>query len=131
MVSAMGRLLLARASCPAALVSLLAACGHPGSARLEGRWLGVRAEGVPADVQTAANAFATATELEVKGDAITVSTPKDKQSGRYRVVREDKTSVVIATDKDGVEEPQTFTFVDAKTMRWSVLDGKSIVFAKR
>ena len=63
----------------------------------------------------AANAFATATELDVKGDAITVTTPKDKQSGRYKVVKQDKTTLVITTDKDGADDPQTFTFVDDKT----------------
>jgi hypothetical protein len=120
---------LARASwLPAA--ALLAACGHGGSARLEGHWRGVRAEGVPSDAQSPANAFATGTELDVKGDAITVSTPRDRQSGRYRVVKEDKASLVITTDKDGLDEPQTFTFLDAKTMRWAVLEGKAIVFVK-
>jgi hypothetical protein len=67
----------------------------------------------------------------VKGDAITVTTPKDKQSGRYKVVKQDKTMLVITTDKDGADDPQTFTFVDDKTVRWAVLDGKSIVFAKQ
>jgi hypothetical protein len=109
----------------------LLACSHPGSTRLEGRWRGVRAEGVSGDAQAAANAFAVSTEIEVRGDAITVSTPKDKQSGRYRVVRDDKASVVITTDKDGLDEPQTFTFLDARTMKWAVLDGKSIVFARQ
>jgi hypothetical protein len=46
-------------------------------------------------------------------------------------VREDKTSLVLTTDKDGPNEPQTFTFVDAKTMKWSVLEGKAIVFVKQ
>src|SRR5262249_38626312 len=63
------------------LLASLVACGHSGSARLEGRWKGARADGVTPDVQTAANAFATDTEIDVKGDAITVSTPHDKQSG--------------------------------------------------
>jgi hypothetical protein len=115
----------------AAIASLATACGHAGSSRLEGRWHGVRAEGVFGEAQTAANAFAAATDLDVRGDSITVSTPKEKQSGRYRVVREDKTSLVLTTDKDGPDEPQTFTFVDAKTMKWSVLDGKAIVFVKQ
>jgi hypothetical protein len=91
----------------------------------------VRAEGVSSDAQPAANAFAAAMELEVKGDSITVSTSRDKQSGHYRIVREDKASVVLTTEKDGPDEPQTFTFVDPQTMKWSVLDGKSIVFVRR
>ena len=49
----------------------------------------------------------------------------------YDVVKQDKTMLVITTDKDGADDPQTFTFVDDKTVRWAVLDGKSIVFAKQ
>jgi hypothetical protein len=108
-----------------------AACGHSGAARLEGHWKGVRAEGVPSDQQGAANSFAASMELDVKGDSITVSTSKDRQSGHYRIVREDKGSVVLTTEKDGPDEPQTFTFVDAKTMKWSLLEGRSIVFVKQ
>jgi hypothetical protein len=126
----MGFAELARAASLLGIASQLA-CGHPGSARLEGRWRGVRAEGVSGEAQAAANAFVVGTEIDVKGDAITVSTPKDKQFGRYRVVRDDQASVIITTDKDGVDEPQMFTFVDAKTMKWAVLDGKSIVFARQ
>jgi hypothetical protein len=115
----------------AALGPLLAACHGDGAARLQGKWHGLRAEGVENGAQPAANAFATGTELDVRGDAITVTTPKDKQSGRYKVVRQDKTTLVITTDEDGPSDPQTFTFLDDKTVRWAVLEGKSIVFAKQ
>jgi hypothetical protein len=57
--------------------------------------------------------------------------PQDKQAGRYKVVKEDKTTLVITTDKDGPAEPQTFTFMDDKTLKWTVVDGESIVFAKQ
>lgn len=115
----------------AALVPLLAACHGDGAARLQGKWHGVRAEGVESAAQVAANAFATGTELDVHGDAITVTTPKDKQSGHYKVVRQDKTTLTITTDRDGPSDPQTFTFLDDKTVRWAVLEGRSIVFAKQ
>jgi hypothetical protein len=123
--SAAAMVLLAAGACAAI------GCGRSGAARLEGHWRGLRAEGVPGDAQAAANSFAAAMELEVKGDSIRVSTSKDRQSGHYRIVREDKASVVLTTEKDGPDEPQTFTFVDAKTMKWSVLDGKSIVFVRQ
>jgi hypothetical protein len=109
----------------------LCACGHKGSARLEGRWKGTRADGVAAEAQTAANAFATSTEIEVKGDAIAVTTGHDRQSGTYKVVKEDKGSVTIVTDKDGPNDAQVFSFVDDKTMRWAVLEGKTITFARQ
>jgi hypothetical protein len=121
----------ARASLLGALVTTAGACHGDGAAKLQGHWRGLRAEGVAAESLAAANAFATSTELEVKGDAITVTTPKDKQSGRYKVVKQDKTTLVITTDKDGPAEPQTFTFVDDKTVRWTVLEGRAIVFARQ
>jgi hypothetical protein len=123
----------ARASLAGALAALAAAaaCHGGGAAKLQGHWRGVRAEGVAAESLAAANAFATGTQLDVKGDAITVTTPKDKQSGRYKVVRQDKSTITITTDRDGPGDPQTFTFVDEKTMRWAVLEGRSIVFARQ
>ncbi|HEY3816543.1 MAG TPA: hypothetical protein VGL81_05195 [Polyangiaceae bacterium] len=121
----------ARASLLGAILCVVAGCHGGGSSRLQGKWRGVRAEGVPGDTVAAANAFASGTEIDVKGDAITITTPKDKQSGRYKVVKQDKSTLTITTDKDGTDDPQTFTFVDDKTVRWAVLDGKSIVFAKQ
>ena len=128
----MGRDGFARVSMLGALALLaLASCGGGGSTRLQGRWRGVRADGVSSEALAAANAFAVGTELEVKGDSITVTTPKDKQTGRYKVMKQDKATLVITTDRDGPNDPQTFTFVDDKTVRWAVLEGKSILFSKQ
>jgi hypothetical protein len=121
---------LALASVIGTLLPVLGACHGDGSSRLQGKWRGVRAEGVPGEAVAVANAFATGTELEVKGDAITVTTPRDRQSGRYKVLRQEKTTLVITTDRDGPGDPQTFTFVDEKTLRWAPIEGKSIVFTK-
>jgi hypothetical protein len=126
----MSRHPLVRASLAAVVVWAAVACGGGGSPRLQGKWRGVRAEGVLPGALATANVFATSMQLDVKGDAITVTTPKDKQSGHYHVVKEDKASVVITTDKDGPTEPQTFTFVDEKTLRWAVDGGQAIVFGK-
>jgi hypothetical protein len=113
------------------LLSLSALCAcHSGSARLEGRWKGKSAEGVGPEAQGPANAFAIDTEIDVRGDAITVITPKDKQSGTYKVVKEDKSQVTIVTDKDGPNDAQTFTFDGDRTMRWTVADGKTITFVR-
>jgi hypothetical protein len=122
---------LARDSLVGLLVAAaVAGCGGGGARRLQGKWHGQRSEGVATAAAAQANTFATAMQLEVKGDAITVTTSASSQSGHYKVVKEDKTTVVITTDKDGPSEPQTFTFVDDKTVKWAVLAGQSIVFAK-
>jgi hypothetical protein len=112
------------------LVLLLAACGHKGSPRLEGHWRGVRAEGVSVEVQPMADAFATGTEIDIRGESLLVTTPKGKQTGKFKVKSEDKTSITIWTDGDGPNDPQTFVFLDDRTMKWNVLEGKTITFRK-
>ena len=114
---------------PAIGLLLVASCNH-GSTRLAGHWRGVRAEGVPPTADDAANAFAGRMQLDVSGDTITVTAASGKQSDKYKVVSEDKSTTVITTAKDGAANPQTFTFVDDKTMRWQVVPGKAVVFNK-
>ncbi len=109
---------------------LVTACSH-GSARLAGHWRGVRAEGAPAGAEDSANAFAGKMTIDVEGSSITVTTaagPPRKDG--YKVISEDATVTVIATERDGLSDPQTFTFLDAKTMRWAASPGKAIVFTK-
>jgi hypothetical protein len=101
-----------------------------GSPRLEGKWKGQRTEGVPDGARVAAEAYARDMIIEAKGSEITVTTGKDKQTSKYKVVKEEKNRLVITTEKDGTQE-ETFTFLDDKTMRWTVSEGKSIFFAKQ
>ncbi len=119
----------AAATALALFVMGLCAC-RSGSRRLEGKWKGRSAEGVAPEAASAASSFVSDTEIDVHGDAITVITARDKQTGTYKVVKEDKSQVTIVTDKDGPTDAQTFTFLDDKTMRWSVVDGKTITFTR-
>jgi hypothetical protein len=115
---------------PVVLLAIaILACGKKPT-RLEGHWRGMKAEGVGGEVQGAANAFAANMELDVKGDRITVTTPRESQSGTFKVLKDDASTMVIATDKAG-EEKETFTFVDDKTMKWAALEGKTIVFERQ
>jgi hypothetical protein len=117
---------------PLLVAMSLLGCKHAGSAKLEGRWRGIRVDGVTADLQAQADAFASGTELEVKGDDISVLTPasKLKQSGKYKVVKEDKGTVILFTEGDGQNDAQTFTFVDDRTVKWTVVEGKTITLRK-
>ena len=108
----------------------LAGCKKSPQARLEGHWRGSKVEGVSADVQAAANAFAVQMELDFKGETVSVRTTREKQSSKYKVVRSDKTSVVIVTDADGATDEQTLTFVTDDSLKWKVLDGKAVTFLK-
>jgi hypothetical protein len=118
-------------ACIAALAAVLTlACHGASSDKLEGRWIGVRAEGVSPDAIAAGNAFARGLELEFRRNEITIAISGEEQSGRYELVREDPSGVVIATDRDGPSHPQTFVFAVDETMRWALPEGKAIVFAK-
>jgi hypothetical protein len=109
-----------------------ASCKHPGSAKLEGRWRGTRAEGVTPAVQEAANTFASQTEIVARGNLITIATPGGRgPQATYVVDDETKTTLVLHTDKDGVANKETFSFADdAKTMTWRLGDGRTIIFTK-
>jgi hypothetical protein len=106
------------------------ACMQAGASRLQGRWRGVRAEGVAGEASRSANSFAFHTQLHVEGSEMTVLSPHQAQVGRYRVVREDATTLVLVTDVDGPSTPETFTFGADGTMRWAIAPGKAIVFAR-
>jgi hypothetical protein len=114
-----------------AALALATAC-KPGSSasKLEGRWRGIKAVGVPADHLGEANLFASTMELDFHGDQVSVHTGSEKQSSRFHVVKDEKTAVTIATDQDGPDDAQTFTFVDDKTITWTITPGKSIQFQK-
>jgi hypothetical protein len=107
-------------------------CKHP-SSKLEGHWKGMRADGVPASVQDAANTFATQTEIVAHGNLITVSTPGSKgQPNPFVVDSETPAVVLVHTDKDGAANKETFSFTeDGKTMTWRLGDGRTIIFQKQ
>ena len=104
-------------------------CGGKG-ARLEGTWNGVKAEGVSAEAQAAADDFARDMKLTFKGDEVTVRSPRDTSSTKFKVQSVDPKKIVVVTVKDGPTEAQTFTFKDAKdtTLRWQILPDAIIVF---
>lgn len=110
----------------------LAGCKSAGSAKLEGRWRGQRADGVSPELQSQADAFASATEIIARGDQIAISTPANKGiQSAYVVDAEDKTSVVIHTEKDGPNARERFTFTsDGKSMTWKLDDRRGILFQK-
>jgi hypothetical protein len=124
----MRRHVLARLSF--AFVAIVAmGCGGKGSPKLEGHWKGTRADGVAPPNDGMANEFAKTTEITVRGNQISITTPAAKNvNATYVVEKDDKTTVVIKTDKDNASE--TFTFENDGTMTWKVDEKKSIVFTK-
>ncbi len=113
-----------------AIATMALACKGGSASKLEGRWRGIKATGVAGDQVSAANLFASTMQLEFHGDQVSVHTGSEKQTARFRVVRDEKTAVTISTDQDGPDDAQTFTFADEKTISWAVMPGKSILFQK-
>jgi len=113
-----------------ALAIALPSCRRPGSPKLEGHWKGQKAEGVPDTALVAANAFAAGTDIIAQGDQIAIQTPAGRNpSARYVVDKEDATTVVIHTEREGTAE--TFTFNDkADVMVWKIDAQRSITFKK-
>jgi hypothetical protein len=113
-----------------ALLLVVSGCKHPGSSKLEGHWRGQSAEGVADTVQLQAGAFATATEIIAAGNQIAIQTPAGRNpAATYFVDKEDATTLVIHTDRDGSAE--TFTFNPrADVMVWRIDSQRSITFKK-
>lgn len=110
------------------LVVATAACSR-GSKRLEGTWRGTRTNGVEGQVQSSADRWATQLQMEFKGERLTVTTGHAASSSRYRVVREDKGSIVIVTEAERTEE--TLSFENDTTIVWTVQTGKTVTLAKQ
>lgn len=103
-------------------------CRH-GSAKLEGHWKGVKAEGVPEAAMAQALVFAQATEIIARSNQIAIQTPAGRhEPTTYFIDKEDATTLVIHTERDGAE---TFTFSEkADTMVWRIDAARSITFRK-
>jgi hypothetical protein len=105
-------------------------CKRPGSQKLEGRWKGQKAEGVPDTAQMSANTFATSTVIVAQGNQIAIQTPAGRHpTATYTIDKEDSMTLVIHTDRDN--GPETFTFNEkADVMVWKLDAQRSITFKK-
>lgn len=116
-----------------AFVALGLACGachNDRSTRLEGRWRGLYAEGVAADAQGRANAFARSVEIVAHGREVTLTYPGTTVSGHVRLVHVDKHEIGLVADKDGLGEVDRFTFQGERTARWIMGPHQTIVLER-
>lgn len=106
-------------------------CKHPGSLKLEGHWKGQKSDGVAPTVQLAGDTFAQGTEIIAQGNQIAIQTPAGRNApATYVVDKEDATTLVIHTDRDG-NTAETFTFNEkADVMIWKIDAQRSITFKK-
>lgn len=99
------------------------------ASKLEGHWKGQEADGVAESATAQANAFATATQIVARDGHIAIETPAGRHGpAKYRVEKEDETTVVIRTDPGVLAE--TFTFDGAGKMVWKLDAERSIAFKR-
>lgn len=108
----------------AALAGALA-CGKDAT-RLEGHWRGTYVEGPGYEQSQTARDFVKAMELDVKGDVITVTAGGERNTSRFVVDAEDKTSLTLHTEREP-QEREVFVFQGEKVMKWNVVEGRAIV----
>lgn len=113
------------------VLAATAACNKGNAAKLEGRWMGVKATGVSGDQLAAANLFASKMQLDFHGHVVSVHVGDDKQSSPFHVVSDAANQLVLSDDADGSQAKETFTFADDKTLDWTVMPGKTIQFVKQ
>jgi hypothetical protein len=112
------------------VIALVAGCKRSGSQRLEGRWHGRKADGVPETSQAAADAFANGTDLIAHGNQIAIYTPAGRPTQAvYKVDKEDPTTLVIHTELDNTTE--TFALdATSDTLTWKIDPAHSITFKR-
>ncbi len=108
----------------------LMACRRHGSSKLEGRWHGERADGLPESAVDAGNTFAMGTELVAQGNLVTIHTPASQgEPVTYRVEREDSSMLVIRLEPNDATE--TFSFSpQADTLVWKLDAHRSMTFRR-
>jgi hypothetical protein len=119
------------ALCAAAGLSASFGCGTKAQTRLEGKWQGVRTEGVASETRGKADEFARKLSLEFKGDTFSVSTPNGTSTSKYAVKQAEGDTITITTEKDGPTDPQMISLTDTTTLRWAPLAGKTVVFVRK
>jgi hypothetical protein len=115
------------------LVIACAGCGKSPKERLSGKWVGDRIENAAPDQATQALAWVKATTWELSGDKITISLPAEPpRSGAYKVAKVDGDKMKLAVARpDGQSIDEVTVQLDgAKTLRWSIGEERTIVFAR-
>jgi len=107
-------------------------CERTPKDRLQGRWLGEgvdRANGAAADK---ANGWVKGTALEFSGSRVTVTIPAETpRTGTFQVtqVEGDRVTVSFRREEGGRDEAR-FRFVDDRSLRWDIGNGREVVLVK-
>jgi len=108
-------------------------CTHPAARRLQGQWVGESVENVDLSQLAMATGWARGLRFEFDGSMATIVVPTElPRSGPFRVLRASDRAITVAIERpDQQLDTATFALDTARTMRWQIGDGRSIVFRRQ
>lgn len=117
----------------ATLIPTLGGCKATTKERLEGKWVGERADHFRPEQTSRVSGWVAGTSFEFRGSRVTVSIPAESpRQGTFKIAEVSQEELRITFMRaHGANDEATFLFEGDDTMRWMLGDGRSIVLKKQ
>lgn len=114
-------------------IPALGGCKSTPKERLEGKWVGERADNFRPDQAGRVDGWVSGTSFEFQGSRVTVSIPAETpRQGTYKLAAVGEEELRITFMRaHGTQDQATFFFEGDDRLRWMLGDGRSIVFKKQ
>ncbi len=111
----------------------LGGCDTTPKERLEGKWVGERADHFRPDESDRVSGWVAGTSFEFSGSRVTVSIPAESpRHGTFKLAKvSDEEIRVTFMRAHGANDEATFLFEGDDELRWMLGDGRSIVLKKQ
>lgn len=114
-------------------LALATGCAKKPEQKLQGKWMGERIENVSFEQILTATGWVRGTSLEISGNTLTVAIPSEEpRQGSFQVAAAQENELTLSVQRqDGLgADEMKLSFVDEKTLRWSIGEEREIVFVK-
>lgn len=113
-------------------IPTLGGCKTTPKERLEGKWVGERADNFRPEHAERVGGWVTGTSFEFKGSRATVSIPAESpRQGTFKISQASEHELQITFLRaHGPRDEATFLFEGEDRLRWMLGDGRSIVLRK-
>jgi hypothetical protein len=114
-------------------IPILGGCASTPKERLEGKWVGERADNFRPEHADRVTGWVAGTSFEFKGSRVTVSIPAESpRTGTYEIAQASEGELHITFKRaHGANDEATFLFEGEDRLRWMLGDGRSIVLKKQ
>jgi hypothetical protein len=114
-------------------IPTLGGCKDTPKERLEGKWVGERADNFRPEQAERVNGWVAGTSFEFKGSRVTVSIPAESpRQGTFKLATVSEEELHITFMRaHGANDEATFFFEGEDELRWMLGDGRSIVLKKQ